>query len=89
MTGPLILEIRDYRSEAAWRWVLTDADGRFLADHEVRLDPADPLYPGFADPPRHLRRQPPDRPEADTLAELGAWMGCVPISSGWAVGPSA
>ncbi|MBU4225214.1 MAG: CHAT domain-containing protein, partial [Chloroflexi bacterium] len=75
MTAQLTLEVKDYRSDAAWRWVLSDADGRFLADHEVRLDPADRLYRGFADLPGYLRNQPPNRPEDESLAELGAWMG--------------
>jgi tetratricopeptide (TPR) repeat protein len=75
MTAQLTLEVKDYRSDAAWRWVLSDADGRFLADHEVKLDPADPLYRGFANLPRYLHNQPPNRPEDESLAELGVWMG--------------
>lgn len=83
MTAQLTLEVKDYRNDTAWRWVLSlcpepvegDAEGRFLADHEVKLDPADSLYRGFADLPRYLHNQPPNRPEEETLAELGAWMG--------------
>jgi hypothetical protein len=75
MTAHLILEVKDYHDDTAWRWVLSDADGRFLADHEVKLDPAHSLYRGFANLPRYLHNQPPNRPEEETLAELGAWMG--------------
>src|SRR3990172_863646 len=75
MPAQLSLEVKDYRSDMAWRWVLSDAEGRFLADHEVKLDPADPLYRGFADLPRYLHYQPHTRPEDETLSELGAWIG--------------
>ncbi len=75
MTAQLTLEVKDYRNVTAWRWVLSDADGRFLADHEVKLDPADPLYRGFADLPDYMRYHRDTRPEEETLNELGAWMG--------------
>ena len=75
MTAQLTLEVKDYRNDTAWRWVLSDADGRFLADHEVKLDPADPLYRGFADLPGYLRYHRDARPEEESLAELGAGMG--------------
>ena len=37
----LRLEVPEYTSASEWRWLLTDvATGRFLADHEVCLEPA-------------------------------------------------
>ena len=39
-----------YRSDTAWRWVLTDPAGHFLADHGVALDRAYPVHPRFEDP---------------------------------------
>ena len=68
MNPQLILEVKDYRSDTAWRWVLSDAEGRFLADHEVKLDPADPLYRGFADLPGYLRYHRDVRPEEESRA---------------------
>lgn len=65
----------DYRSDTEWRWVLSDRDGRFLGDHDVALDPADPVYKSFEDLPRQLRFFEDVRSAEDVLAELGAWMG--------------
>jgi hypothetical protein len=31
-------EVREFRDLTRCRWVLTDAAGAFLADHQVRLD---------------------------------------------------
>ncbi len=45
----LRLEVREFRDLTRWRWVLTDAAGSFLADHEVRLDPASWEFEAFAD----------------------------------------
>jgi len=28
MNPQLILEVKDYRNDTAWRWVLSDAEGR-------------------------------------------------------------
>jgi hypothetical protein len=35
----LRLEIAEFTDANHWRWRLTDADGAFLADHAVVLDP--------------------------------------------------
>ena len=45
----LILEATDFIDTQHWRWVLEDSQGKFLADQEVRLDPADPNYSAFID----------------------------------------
>ena len=65
----------EYRSDTQWRWVLEDAAGGYLTDHEVALDPAAPVYPGFVDLPRRLEFLRGIRPEEEVLAELGEWMG--------------
>jgi hypothetical protein len=36
--GELRLEVREYQDETRWRWVLTEAGGALVADHEVQLD---------------------------------------------------
>ena len=38
MGSVLRLDVRDYEGPTRWRWVLTDASGAFIADHEVRID---------------------------------------------------
>jgi len=38
----LRLEITDYTGSDRWRWVLKNAEGAYLTDHAVQLDPADP-----------------------------------------------
>jgi len=40
----LRLEITDYTGSDRWRWVLKNAEGAYLTDHAVQLDPADPKY---------------------------------------------
>jgi hypothetical protein len=74
MPFQLILTL-DYRNSTHWRWTLSDAAGRFLADQEVALDPADPVYRSFVDLPGQLRFYEDVRPLEEVLAELGAWMG--------------
>ena len=51
MAGLLRLEVREFRDLTRWRWVLTDASGAFVADHEVRLNPDDWQFEAFADLP--------------------------------------
>ena len=65
----------EYQTDTRWRWVLADADGRFLQDHEVTLDESDPVYPSFEDLPAQLRSYENVRPAEDVLAEVGAWLG--------------
>ncbi len=79
VAGELRLEVRDYAGTASWRWVLTDAAGNFLADHEVRLDPKDWQFEAFTDLPRYLwwhaaadRRR---EDEARIVGEVGEWIG--------------
>lgn len=74
MPFQLILTL-EYGTDTNWRWVLSDAAGRFLADHEVALDPADPVYESFEDLPHQLRYHEKARPAEEVLDELGAWMG--------------
>ena len=45
----LRLEAREFKDLTRWRWVLTDAGGTFLVDHEVRLDAARWEYEAFTD----------------------------------------
>jgi CHAT domain len=77
--APLVLRVDGYTGPTRWRWVLCDAAGVLLADHEVRLDPHDPRYGGFARLGRYLRtRVDPAAPaasEAALVAELGEWIG--------------
>ncbi|HEX5734300.1 MAG TPA: CHAT domain-containing protein [Blastocatellia bacterium] len=74
MPFQLVLTI-EYSTDTHWRWVLADAAGRFLADQEVSLDTADPVYESFQDLPGRLHFFEGIRPAEDVLAELGAWMG--------------
>lgn len=75
----LRLEARDFADLTRWRWVLTDASGAFVADHEVRLDPGHWQYEAFADLLGYLRwHVAPDRRHEDEsriVAEVGAWIG--------------
>jgi hypothetical protein len=75
----LLLEVRDFAGPDRWRWVLTDASGTFLADHEVRLDAASWQYEAFGDLRWYLQwHSAPDRraeDEARIVAEVGAWIG--------------
>ncbi|MBU0510579.1 MAG: CHAT domain-containing protein, partial [Chloroflexi bacterium] len=75
MNPELFLDLTDYHSNTQWRWVLTDANGRFLADHEVNLDPRESVYRGFVDLPGYLKYYTPARSESLLLNELGRWMG--------------
>ncbi|MFZ1415869.1 MAG: hypothetical protein WAS73_15020, partial [Defluviicoccus sp.] len=76
---PYVLTCEDYRDACTWRWVLRDARGNFLADHDVRLDDAEPHYPALIDLAGHLDRQSaPDRWRTDharLLEDIGRWLG--------------
>lgn len=78
-TDALVLRVEDYQGETRWRWVLETAGGAFLADHQVRLDPAAPEYAGFVDPAAYLAHYAaPDRRRTDEphwVDRLGAWLG--------------
>jgi hypothetical protein len=77
--GELRLEVRDFADLTRWRWVLTDATGAFVVDHEVRLDAACWQFEAFADLLGYLHWQvAPDRlaqDEARIVADLGDWIG--------------
>lgn len=75
----LILEITDFESPESWRWQLTDGSGKFLADHEVKLDASDAYYSAFKDLYNYLKiNAPPDKrieKEELIINGLGAWIG--------------
>jgi hypothetical protein len=75
----LRLDVPDFQDADHWRWLLTDPDGNYLADHQVALDRNDPEYVAFADLAGYLRRQAdPDRrlaSEAELVARVGSWIG--------------
>jgi|GEM_PF-462083 len=74
MPFQLILTV-EYHTDTQWRWVLSDAAGRFLADQEVALDPADPVYESFENLPYRLSYYENVRAADEVMAELGRWMG--------------
>jgi hypothetical protein len=82
----LRLEIAEFTGANHWRWRLTDADGAFLADQPVALDPADPKYQALFDLPAYLRHfSAPDKRDQDErrlLQEVGAWIGETVLGSG-------
>ncbi|MGR4879546.1 tetratricopeptide repeat protein [Streptomyces sp. LARHCF249] len=71
--------ISDAAAPVEWTWKLTRVDGTVLAEHEVRLDPADASFAAFSDLHTWLRwRTSPDRRRSDELRlmdELGRWAG--------------
>lgn len=75
----LRLEVREFRDLTRWRWVLTDASGAFVADHEVRLNRTDWQFEAFGDLPFYLEwHVAPDRrtvDEARIVGEVGEWIG--------------
>jgi hypothetical protein len=75
----LRLEVRHFQDAANWEWALTDAAGRFVASHRVRLDPADQEYQAMTQLPVQVRWQAdPGRllaSQADFLDQIGRWMG--------------
>ncbi|MEU6153640.1 CHAT domain-containing protein [Actinosynnema sp. NPDC047251] len=75
----LTLEAHEVDGDARWRWVLLDAAGAVVAEHEVRLDERSWQFEAFRDPHAYLRwRAAPDRRvahEAEIVAALGAWVG--------------
>ena len=63
----------------AWRWVLTEPGGAFIADHDVALEAGEPGYEAFTDLYGYLRwrADPEDRvaSEAALVADAGRWIG--------------
>ncbi|GII02887.1 CHAT domain-containing protein [Planobispora takensis] len=89
MPAELCLQAHDFQGPHRWRWTLHEARGRFLADHEVRLDTGDWRFTAFSDLHRYLRwNAAPDRrieAEAELLAQVGDWIGAEVLG---AVGPA-
>src|SRR5271157_796206 len=75
MPPPLRLTLTDYLDRTRWRWVLSDGSGRFVADHDVRLDRTSREYKGFVDLSSYLDYYTPIHPPEKQLEELGAWVG--------------
>jgi CHAT domain len=75
----LRLEAREFTDLSRWRWLLTDASGAFIADHEVRLDAGCWQFEAFTDLQGYVSwHAAPDRYAADAtriVAEAGAWVG--------------
>src|SRR5688572_7731257 len=75
----LRLDVLDFVDLNHWRWRLTDPNGAFLADHEVKLAPGDPLREALLSLSRYLRRRAdPDKwpdDEARLLDEVGRQIG--------------
>lgn len=71
----LNLRITEWQDETRWRWVLEDGDGRFVADHTVRLDPASGEYRGFVDVAKYLDYHAPVLTAQAQLQSLGRWIG--------------
>ncbi|MCW3814072.1 CHAT domain-containing protein [Micromonospora sp. DR5-3] len=73
------LEVLDFAGPARWRWRLTDADGRFVADHEVNLNADEWQYEAFIDLSGYLLwHAAPDRrltSEAELVGRVGEWIG--------------
>ena len=75
----LRLEVLEFEDLTRWRWRLTGAGGKFLADHEVRLDEGCWQYEAFSDLLGYLSwHAAPDRwdeDEARIVGEVGSWIG--------------
>ncbi|MEJ2209515.1 MAG: CHAT domain-containing protein, partial [Anaerolineae bacterium] len=71
----LQLALTDFIDPTRWRWVLSDGQGRFLADHDVHLDPTGREYGGFVDVSRYLKYHEPIKTQEAQLEDLGAWIG--------------
>jgi tetratricopeptide (TPR) repeat protein len=75
----LRLEVTEYTDLSGWRWVLTDANGAFLADHEVRLDQNGELFGAFTALHDYVSwHAAPDKRSAEEIrivTGLGDWIG--------------
>ena len=74
----LTLDVGKYAGPHRWCWILSDDEGRFVAGHDVELDPADPWSDAFARLGRYLRLHvDPVRPlssEAEIVDGVGQWI---------------
>jgi tetratricopeptide (TPR) repeat protein len=79
MDGYLHLTIADFKDPTHWRWILNDAKGKFLADHEVAVNPDGPdslEFRGFTDLPAYLDfYSTPGKPAEHLLSDIGQWAG--------------
>jgi len=79
----LRLEIAEFIDGNHWRWVLTDVNGAFLADHVVELDSSEPKNQALFALPNYLwHYAAPDKRDVDErrlLGEVGAWLGATVI----------
>ena len=82
---PLQLSVAEFKDADHWRWVLSDNNGAFLADHSVTLDRSDAHYPGFLNLDsyvyQHADRQKWPDDDIRILDEVGAWMGTQVLGS--------
>ncbi|MDA8455971.1 CHAT domain-containing protein [Acidovorax sp. GBBC 3334] len=69
------LKVTDWVDATRWRWVLEEPDGRFIADHTVRLDPGSRECGAFFDLARHLDYHAPLSTPQQQLRQLGDWVG--------------
>lgn len=79
MGSVLRLDARDYEGPTRWRWVLADASGALIADHDVRIDDSSWQYEAFTDLEYYISSfAAPDRyaeDEARIVTEVGQWLG--------------
>jgi tetratricopeptide (TPR) repeat protein len=78
MPEALRLQVTEYTDLTRWGWTLTDADGVFLADHGVHLDPGDWRFEAFGDLRGYIswHADPGERyaeDEARIVADVRAW----------------
>jgi len=75
----LRLDARDYEGPTRWRWVLADASGALIADHDVRTDVSSWHYEAFTDLEYYISSfATPDRHAEDEtriVTEVGQWLG--------------
>lgn len=75
----MLLEVTDYQGPTRWRWVLTEPGGRFVDDHDVRLNESEWQYEAFRDLRGYvaLHAAPDQRlaDEARIVADVGRWAG--------------
>lgn len=72
-------EVDATRPGQRWRWILTDEQGRELADHLVDLDAESDEFEAFCDLAGFVRRTrdplAPAGSELDIMARIGRWLG--------------
>ena len=92
MPAGLLLTVEQFTDIAAWRWRLTEDDGKdggkLLATAQAKLDTTDPRYAGWLDLPRYLEnRAAPDRratEEPQLLRDFGDWLSAGIFGDGMA-----